>query len=139
MSMFTDVHEFHQKFELPCRKPGETFQRDIVLFRLSFLLEELQELSSALNNDNIEEATDALVDLIYVAAGTGEILSLPLKSAWNEVHKANMKKIKISSSKESKRGSIIDIAKPSGWKPPDIFKYLDAKDRKMRLKMLKGL
>lgn len=132
MNMLDDVRQFHQKFNMPKRVWGEVFKKDVVLFRLSFLLEELQELSSALNNDDFEQATDALVDLVYVALGTADILSLPFPAAWEEVHKANMQKVAVASSKESKRGSQLDIGKPAGWEPPDILQFLSLEDHALQ-------
>lgn len=132
MSMIADVKEFHDRFNLPRRKPGEPFNREIILFRLGFLLEELQELSEALNNDDYAKATDALVDLIYVALGTALIFSLPFEDAWDEVHRANMRKVGLVSSRQSKRGSILDIGKPKDWVAPDIEQFLEPADKKRR-------
>ena len=129
MSMIKDVAEFHEKFKLPKREPGQPFDREVILFRLGFLLEELQELSESFNNNDFGKATDALVDLIYVAIGTAEIFSLPLEEAWEEVHKANMRKVGLVSSRQSKRGSILDIGKPKGWKSPDINQFLEPADK----------
>ena len=128
MTMLDDVRAFHIKFGMPTRRPGDLFQKDVILFRISFLLEELQELSSSLNNNDLEGATDALVDLVWVAIGSADILGLPFEAAWTEVKKANMAKIKVASSRDSKRGSLLDIGKPRGWRPPDILQHLDPAD-----------
>src|ERR1700679_1208583 len=128
MTMLDDVKEFHEKFKLPKRADGESFNREVILFRLGFLLEELQELSESLNNDDFAGATDALVDLVYVALGTSWIFDLPFGEGWSESHRGNMRKIAVASSRQSKRGSILDIGKPCGWKSPDIAQFLKPAD-----------
>ena len=128
-SMIDDVAEFLEKFKLPQREAGQPFNKEVILFRLSCLLEELQELSSALNNDDFAAATDALVDLTYFSLGTAHMLNLPFEQAWTEVHKANMRKIGLTSSRQSKRGSVLDIGKPKNWVGPNIEQFLAPEDR----------
>ena len=133
MSMLDDVQEFHRKFGMPTRRPGELFNREVILFRLSFVLEELHELSNSLNNNDLEGATDALVDLVWVSIGSADILGLPFEAAWAEVKKANMAKVKVATTRDSKRGSLLDIGKPPGWKPPDILQHLAPEDLTVQL------
>ena len=130
MKMLRDVHEFFEKFNLPQRKPGQPFDREIVLFRVSCLIEELHELTLALNNDDFAKSADALVDLAYFTVGTAHILNLPFEQAWNEVHAANLRKVRLTSSRQSKRGSILDIGKPKGWPGPDIEQFLHPEDQR---------
>ena len=129
MTMFNDVAAFHEKFQLPRRVAGLPISDELKLFRLSFLLEELQELSAAFNKEDLPEVLDALVDLVYVALGTAWLFNLPFEAAWGEVHKANMRKVPVTSASFSKRGSILDIGKPKDWVQPNIAQYLASEDK----------
>lgn len=60
---------------------------------------------------------DALVDLVYVAKGTANLLGLPWPELWADVHRANMAKVpgkKVRAGVECMR----DALKPEGWDPP---------------------
>lgn len=121
MDMLQDVVEFHQKYKLDAhrREPGARVSDQLITFRLKFLLEELTELNVALGKQDLPEALDALVDLVYVALGTAYLLDLPFKEAWYQVHAANMQKRRASSAEQSKRGTQLDVVKPVGWRSPD--------------------
>ena len=108
--------------------------KELALFRLRFLGEELVELGDALGLDvevsvtwreiadwrtdteRLAEALDALVDLDYVLLGT--VLQLGLghvyQPAWSAVHAANLAK-EPAPGAESGKGVI----KPPGWRAPD--------------------
>jgi predicted HAD superfamily Cof-like phosphohydrolase len=129
-----DVGDFQQKFEIPrLRKPG-FLSHDEMKFRINFLKEELNEFIQAYGKADLEEALDALIDLEYVLLGTAILMGFagppPLgaktkrgtiwNAAWERVHKANMKKVKVTKIEDSKRESLLDIIKPEGWKPPQF-------------------
>jgi len=107
-----DVIEFHNKMELsydgPPRHPGPE--------RLKYLLEEVEEMSSAYLAEDLHEALDALIDLIYFALGTVDLMGLSpvFYEAWGRVHAANMMKKQCGDPKKGKTG----VVKPKGWEPP---------------------
>lgn len=85
-------------------------------FRIKFLEEELNELKSATTPD---EAIDALIDLCVVAIGTLDLFEVDASHAWNEVLKANMKKlVGVKESRPNPLG-LPDLIKPEGWTAPD--------------------
>jgi predicted HAD superfamily Cof-like phosphohydrolase len=57
---------------------------DVVDFRAKFLQEELDEFISSDEQDDLEGAVDALVDLVYVAYGTALLLGIS-PEAWQEL------------------------------------------------------
>lgn len=124
-SNFDDVAEFHERFGLLI-SGGSPRLLDLELFRfrLKFLHEELDEFTDAHLRGDLVEAADGLIDLVYVALGTAVMMGLPWQALWDEVHRANMKKIRVASSDESKRGSAFDVRKPASWVPPDLRKHL---------------
>lgn len=80
------------------------------------LREEVQEFIDA---QSIVHQVDALIDLIYFAAGGLTRLGFPAEASmmmFQAVHKANMAKKK--GIKET-RGHELDVVKPEGWEAPE--------------------
>jgi predicted HAD superfamily Cof-like phosphohydrolase len=73
---------------------------------------------------------DALIDLVYVALGTADLMGLPWEKMFEEVQRANMAKERAKSADESMaktgRGHVLDVVKPAGWTPPDHLPILTA-------------
>ena len=118
-SLYSDIHDFHQKFGLPpISKTPAPLTPELLRFRVNFMLEEISEYEKAALNGDLEGQLDALVDLVYVALGTAYLQRMPFNTAWERVHEANMKKVRAEHADQSKRGSSFDVVKPEGWKPP---------------------
>jgi hypothetical protein len=84
-------------------------------FRVNFLQEELDEMKSAKNADDV---VDALIDLCVVAIGTLDAFNVNSIEAWNRVHAANMnKEVGIKESRPNPLG-LPDLIKPEGWVAP---------------------
>lgn len=123
MSVFKDTKQFLDKMGLECLdQPG--FHPHIGV-RLDHLTEELDEIVDAVNARDLEELVDGLVDLIYVAAGTLNMLGVEPQTHWDEVHNANMAKRRGT----TKRGSSYDAVKPEGWTPPNHSQYWGSIDK----------
>lgn len=119
-SNFDDVAAFHEKFEIPRSKVPAMLTIGARQFRTKFMQEELDEFVQACEQNNLELAADALVDLVYVALGTADMMGLPWQRLWAEVQRANMSKERAKpDGSNSKRGSALDVIKPPGWTPPD--------------------
>ena len=150
MNDFHDVGDFHEKFGLPRnpRRPQHP-TRELLEFRLNFLLEELTEIVKGAGaffepqygydpeepNGVLEGMTvrlrdtdhwdhaqvfDGLIDLVYVAYGLAHIEGYPWTEGWDEVQRANMTKERATDATASLRGGTWDVIKPPGFKPPDI-------------------
>lgn len=138
-----DVWAFQEKFgQLVYETPGLLTQRKLKE-RVECMLEELLEFMAAagMRLDNIEgthslqdveiiegheqdlpEQADALVDLVYFALGTANMLGLPWQKLWNDVQRANMAKERGI----GKRGHLVDCVKPECWEPPKTLEILVA-------------
>ena len=150
MSIFDDVGDFHEKFDLP-RSPADVslnnqghglhrwlvetgmatppsidIPQELIDFRLKFLHEELKEIEEGYASGDLEQVADGLVDLIYVALGTAHLHRLPFDRLFDEVQRANMRKVRAASSSDSKRGSSYDVVKPEGWTKPNIIAILES-------------
>jgi len=121
--MIGNVHEFHEKFGLPLGEDDQlTDNLDVIIFRLKFLKEELDELEEALGESDRVKAFDALLDLVYVAYGTALFMGID-SAQWTAgmraVHNCNMAKVRVAKAEDSKRGSAFDVKKPEGWVGPE--------------------
>jgi predicted HAD superfamily Cof-like phosphohydrolase len=137
LSEFNDVGRFHERFGLPYVSDdglgiyGEVgpqeWDDELVEFRTKFLEEELLEFRDGVDERDHEKMFDALIDLVYVALGTAHMLGYPWREGWDEVQRANMRKVRGAvDGSDSKRESRWDVVKPDGWQPPDLKKVLEA-------------
>ena len=84
-------------------------------FRIKFLEEEMNELSTA---ETADDVVDALIDLCVVAIGTLDLFNVSASIAWDRVHEANMNKlVGIKASRPNPLG-LPDLIKPEGWVAP---------------------
>jgi len=112
-----DIAEMHQKFGVnqKVREFDKEKLQKFLEFRISFLQEELDEMKSATNADDV---VDALIDLAVVAIGTLDAFDVDSYTAWNRVHVANMaKEVGIKASRPNELG-LPDLVKPEGWSAP---------------------
>jgi predicted HAD superfamily Cof-like phosphohydrolase len=132
--MVDDIAQFHEKFGLEYNGKPRLLPYRLQEFRSKFMSEELSEYNLAITAGNhesqldllsrdeitsdLEKALDALVDLVYVALGTSYMHGFNFREAWRRVHSANMKKIRVERADQSSRGSLFDVIKPPGWRPP---------------------
>ena len=137
VNVFRDNAEMHVKYGVheAVRNMSKEKQNAHLLFRLNFILEELQETYKAagyvlhadvrqvdvpenLTPADAEEVVDGLIDVIVVAAGTLDVLDVDSDVAWKEVHGANMdKEVGIKSSRPNLL-NLPDLIKPKWWVAP---------------------
>ncbi len=97
----------------PTLLAGERLEKGI-----AHLSEELIEFEDAVT---IEDQADALVDLIYVAAGRLHEMGIEPGPAFELVHAANMNRVP----GVNRRGSEYEAVKPAGWQAPNWTKHLN--------------
>lgn len=127
-SMYEDVADFHFKFGIPvagsgpCKMPAA----DIIEYRTKFLEEELTEFKDACAEDNLPEAFDALMDIVWVAMGTAHYFGMPWDEGWAEVARANMDRVIVTRENcpLGKRYRRDMVMKPPGWKPPQLLRVI---------------
>jgi len=114
----------------------ERFQREIIGYpipstptkldkkraqaRYKHLHEEATELLSA---KTFDDQVDACIDSVYVALGALVEMGVLAGPSFDEVHEANMKKVRGSVAHRPDHGGY-DAVKPEGWNPPDHARYL---------------
>lgn len=132
-NIFDDTFDFQVKYGLMSReemfeKAPYFIEKDNLMMKIGHLKEELVEIEKAAENGDLAEFADGIIDLIYVAAGLGNLCRLPMKELWNDVQNSNMvgKERVTSLDNATKRGSTFDVRKTDKWVGPrgaDIIKH----------------
>jgi predicted HAD superfamily Cof-like phosphohydrolase len=115
MHKYYGVNEKVQEFDAEKLK-------QFLQFRMSFLMEELEETKTAVKNNDAEEIVDGLIDLCVVAIGTLDAMGIDSHDAWTQVLRANLaKEVGIKPERPNPLG-LPDLIKPAGWKAPSHAK-----------------
>jgi predicted HAD superfamily Cof-like phosphohydrolase len=112
-----DIAMMHEKYgvhPVVAKMDADTLKK-FLEFRVRFLEEELTELKTATNADDV---VDALIDLCVVAIGTLDGFGVDSHKAWDAVLIANMnKEVGVKESRPNPLG-LPDLIKPAGWVAP---------------------
>ena len=87
------VKEFHESFDSVINNKPIIVDVETYLLRMSLMDEELDELKTAMDMQNIVEIADGLADLLYVVYGTAVSYGLDMEPIFKEVHRSNMTKV----------------------------------------------
>ena len=115
-----DINDMHARFGVHdwVQNASPEDLKQYLIFRLSFLKEELDETFKAFGEKDPEEIVDGLIDLCVVAIGTLDAFEIDAYKAWDEVHRANMsKRVGVKPERPNPLG-LPDLIKPEGWKAP---------------------
>lgn len=124
-TIFEDTMAFQQKYGLLDPNIYGFLTEEKMKVKLGHLQEELDEIYTAYQNKDLAQCCDGLLDLIYVASGTLNLMNVPATELWNDIQIRNMQKIRATSDNMGKRGSTFDVIKPKGWKSPRTEDILD--------------
>ena len=91
--------------------------------RIDLIKEELDELTKAMQDENLLEVADALTDILYVTYGAGHAFGIDLDKCFEEVQNSNMSKL-------GEDGKPIyneagKVMKGPNYFKPDLSKYLN--------------
>ena len=91
--------------------------------RIDLIKEELEELTEAMQDENLLEVADALTDILYVTYGAGHAFGIDLDKCFEEVQNSNMSKL-------GEDGKPIyneagKVMKGPNYYKPDLSKYLN--------------
>ena len=115
MTNFEKVGLFMSKFGQEVKKKAEFPNEKIMALRYDLIKEELEELKSAIDNNDIKEVADALTDILYVTYGAGHAFGINLDKCFTEVQNSNMSKLGLD-------GKPIFNEKGKVMKGPNYFK-----------------
>ena len=122
-----DIGVMHGKFAVneAVRNMDKDKLKAFLQFRIDFLQEELDEMKTAGNADDV---VDALIDLCVVAIGTLDAFECDAYQAWDRVWNANIdKEVGYKTERPNPLG-LPDLIKPAGWTSPthkDLAGLLD--------------
>ena len=123
MSNFNKVGIFMKTFGQEV-KTKPSFRNDkINKLRIDLIKEELEELTDAINNNDLLEVADALTDILYVTYGAGHAFGIDLDMCFDEVQNSNMSKL------DENRKPIYNesgkVMKGPNYFKPDLSKFIN--------------
>ena len=122
MSNFSKVGTFMKTFGQEVKNKPSLSTDKINKLRIDLIREELEELSEAINNNDLLEVADALTDILYVTYGAGHAFGIDLDKCFEEVKNSNMSKL-------NKDGKPIynesgKVMKGPNYFKPDLSKFI---------------
>jgi len=90
---FDLVEEFMTAFDQDVQKKASMPDRKTAMLRLKLILEEYEELETAVEEQHLVGIADALTDILYVTYGAGHAFGINLDECFKEVHESNMSKL----------------------------------------------
>ena len=93
MSNFKKVGIFMKTFGQEVKNKPSFSSDKINKLRIELIKEELDELTDAMNNNDLLEVADALTDILYVTYGAGHAFGINLDKCFDEVQNSNMSKL----------------------------------------------
>ena len=93
MTNFEKVGVFMKTFGQEVKTRPSLSSEKINKLRINLIKEELEELTQAINQDNLLEVADALTDILYVTYGAGHAFGINLDKCFDEVQTSNMSKL----------------------------------------------
>jgi predicted HAD superfamily Cof-like phosphohydrolase len=115
---FRKVEEFMDAFGQKVEVMPTLPDFNVRELRLELILEEVEELVTGIDNEDLVEIADALTDILYVTYGAGHTFGIDLDACFDEVHRSNMSKL-------DENGKAIyradgKVLKGPNYFPPDL-------------------
>jgi predicted HAD superfamily Cof-like phosphohydrolase len=120
----SNVFRDQAKFMNACGQTVGSRNQDQFDLYFKLIHEEVEELQTAVDNNDRVEQLDALIDIMVVTVGAVQSLGVDGEGAWKEVMSTNFAKIDSLTGRVRKRedGKVL---KPVGWRPPELSKYIN--------------
>ena len=91
--------------------------------RIELIKEELEELTKAMQDENLLEVADALTDILYVTYGAGHAFGIDLDKCFEEVQNSN--RSKLGEDGKPIYNEAGKVMKGPNYFKPDLSKYLN--------------
>ena len=123
MTNFEKVRLFMKTFGQEVKDKAGFSDAKTNKLRIDLIKEELEELTEAMQDENLLEVADALTDILYVTYGAGHAFGIDLDKCFEEVQNSNMSKL-------GEDGKPIyneagKVMKGPNYFKPDLSKYLN--------------
>ena len=123
MSNFNKVGTFMKTFGQEVKTEPSFSTDKINKLRIDLIKEELQELTEAMNNNDLLEVADALTDILYVTYGAGHAFGINLDKCFDEVQNSNMSKL--DENGEPIYNESGKVMKGPNYFKPDLSKFVN--------------
>lgn len=120
MNVFAKAEEFNKSIININRSQFKEIEDEEFKWLIGVLKEEIQELQDAFNEHDFVQQVDAVIDLIYFAAGALTRMGISEEKSnqiFDVVHQCNMQKTG-GRKKERDIQNDLDAVKPSDWTDP---------------------
>ena len=91
--------------------------------RIDLIKEEFEELTEAMQDENLLEVADALTDILYVTYGAGHAFGIDLDKCFEEVQNSNMSKL--GDDGKPIYNEAGKVMKGPNYFKPDLSKFLN--------------
>ena len=123
MTNFEKVRLFMKTYGQEVKDKAGLSDAETNKLRIDLIKEELEELTEAMQDENLLEVADALTDILYVTYGAGHAFGIDLDKCFEEVQNSNMSKL-------GEDGKPIyndagKVMKGPNYFKPDLSKYLN--------------
>ena len=123
MTNFEKVKLFMNTYGQEVKDKAEFSDTKTNKLRIDLIKEELEELTQAMNDNNLLEVADALTDILYVTYGAGHAFGIDLDKCFDEVQNSNMSKL-------GEDGKPIynesgKVMKGPNYFKPDLLKFIN--------------
>ena len=123
MTNFEKVKLFMNTYGQEVKDKAEFSDAKTNKLRIDLIKEELEELTQAMNDNNLLEVADALTDILYVTYGAGHAFGIDLDKCFDEVQNSNMSKL-------GEDGKPIynesgKVMKGPNYFKPDLLKFIN--------------
>ena len=122
MTNFQKVGIFMKTFGQEVKNKAELGDEKLNQLRISLINEELDELKTAIKDNNILEVADALTDILYVTYGAGHAFGINLDKCFEEVQNSNMSKLDAAG--EPIYNDVGKVMKGPNYFKPDLSKFV---------------
>ena len=123
MSNFSKVGTFMKTFGQEVKDKPAFSTDKINKLRIDLIKEELEELTEAMNNNDLLEVADALTDILYVTYGAGHAFGIDLDKCFEEVQKSNMSKL--DENGKPIYNELGKVMKGPNYFKPDLSKFVN--------------
>ena len=123
MTNFEKVRLFMKRYGQEVKDKAGFSDAKTNKLRIDLIKEELEELTEAMQDENLLEVADALTDILYVTYGAGHAFGIDLDKCFDEVQNSNMSKL-------GEDGKPIynesgKVMKGPNYFKPDLLKFIN--------------
>ncbi len=123
MSNFSKVGIFMKTFGQDVKDKPSFSTDKINKLRIDLIKEELEELTTAMDNKDLLEVADALTDILYVTYGAGHAFGINLDKCFDEVQNSNMSKLDVNG--KPIYNDAGKVMKGPNYFKPDLSKFIN--------------